>query len=111
MFRHAQSRLLRCRSCSSQRSAGLFSPGHSSSAIGHAHPYEALAQLPLFGAACDLVPAVLAQPALAVDAATRRTRSRRFYALQSATMSSRSTRRRGWSATRWADPHQPWSQV
>src|SRR5689334_9833560 len=42
------------------------------SAFGHAHPVEALARLAPSGAACTLFPAALAQPALAVDAASRR---------------------------------------
>ena len=41
----------------------------SDHAIGHAHLARVLARLALSGAACQLVPAALAQPALAVDAA------------------------------------------
>jgi hypothetical protein len=69
--RHAQSRLLCCRSCPPTGGAGLFCPGCTFGAIGHAHLAGALARLAQSGAACHHYPAARAQPALAVDAASR----------------------------------------
>jgi hypothetical protein len=54
--RHAQSPMLRGRSCLPNRGTGFLCPGRSSSAIGHAHLAGALAREAQSCAACHLVP-------------------------------------------------------